>query len=97
MTRFYDPAFVYSGKKNNFLDVEAANQDTTDATYQYFGYINPRTGAWVIQRFKIIASTIQYHYAQGRQRSSYDAVWNETTGRYTGALTFTTIDQATPI
>jgi hypothetical protein len=97
VTQFYDPAFVYSGKKKNFLDVEAANQDTTDATYQYFGFVSPRTGAWIIQRFKSIGSTVQYHYAQGRLRATYDAAWNTSTGRYQDNFTFTTIDQATPV
>ena len=97
MLRFYDPSFVFKGKKDNFLEVEAANQDLTDSTYHYYGYISPRTGAWVIQRFHFIGSTIQYKYATGRLRASYDAVWNVSTGRYTGALSFTTIDQATPV
>lgn len=96
MTRFYDPAFVYSGKKNNFLDVEAANQDTTSDEYQYFGYVSPRDGKWIIQRFHVIASCIIYEYAQGRTIADYAAAW-DTDGTYIGAFTFTRIDLATPI
>jgi hypothetical protein len=95
--KFYDPSFVYKGKQDNVLDVEPANQDLTDSTYQYFGFISARTGSWIIQRFKIIGSTVQYHYAQGRQRSIYDAAWNATSGRYVGSFTFSTIDAAVPI
>ena len=97
MLQFYDPEFVYKGKQTNVLDVEASNQDNTDATYHYYGYISPRTGAWVVQRFHFVGSTIQYKYAAGRSRAAYDAVWNATTGRYIGALSFTTIDQVVPI
>jgi hypothetical protein len=93
---FYDPTFVYKGKKDNTLDCEPSNQDLTDAEYQYYGYINPRTGSWIIQRFHIIESAIIYEYAQGRTIATYAACWNGTTGRYIGALTFARIDQAVP-
>jgi hypothetical protein len=96
VTRFYDPAFVYSGKKNNFLDVEAANQDLSSAEYQYFGYISPRDGKWIIQRFHIISSCIIYEYAQGRTIAAYASAWNAS-GQYIGNFTFARIDLATPL
>lgn len=96
MLQFYDPTFVYKGKKDNTLDCEPSNQDTTDSTYQYYGYVNPRTGAWVIQRFHIIDSAIIYEYAQGRTVSDYAACWNASTGIYEGELTFKRIDLAVP-
>jgi hypothetical protein len=95
--QFYDPTFVYKGKKDNTLECEPSNQDLTDSTYQYFGYVNPRTGAWIIQRFHIIASAIIYEYSQGRIVSHYVSCWNGATGRYIGALTFYRIDQAVPL
>ena len=73
---------------------EAANQDTTDSTYNYFGYISAE-GAWVIQRFHIIGSTMKYEYIAGQTRATYDTYWNASTGRYqtpASPLTFTTFD-----
>ena len=77
--------------KNELIYFEASNQDLTDATYQYFGYISA-TGAWIVQRFHIIGSAIVYEYAAGQTRTDYDALWNGTTGIYEGALTFVTFD-----
>lgn len=91
--RLYDPTFVYSGRSKHTIDVEAANQDTVDSTYQYFGFLTVK-GGWIIQRFHIYPTgPIKYEYAAGRNRSDYDLAWNGTTGRYQGSFTFTTIDQ----
>lgn len=74
---------------------EAANQDTTSATYQYFGYLSA-SGSWIVQRFHIIGSTIIYEYCAGKTRTDYDALW-DANGIYVGALTFTTFDQMTEL
>jgi hypothetical protein len=70
---------------------EASNQDLTDATYHYFGYISS-FGSWIIQRFHIISDAIIYEYAAGKTRTDYDSYWNAN-GIYIGTLTFTTFDQ----
>ena len=99
MLQFYDPDFVYKGKKDNTLECEPSNQDLTDSSMYYCGFVSPRTGAWIIQRIQLIGDTFQHRYAAGRSRSDYDAHWNESTGRYvvgSPELTFTTIDQVNP-
>ncbi len=88
--RLQDSGFMLHKVGGHDVFFEAANQDTTDATYQYFGYIAPN-GAWIIQRFHIIASAIIYEYSAGKTRTDYDALWNAF-GVYIGVLTFTTFD-----
>ena len=88
-----DYKFVLHTVGGHDLAFEAANQDLTDSTYQYFGFISS-FGSWVVMRFNIIGSTIIYTYNAGKTRSDYDAFWNGTTGRYIpGSETFTTFDQ----
>jgi len=86
--------FTLHGVGGHNVNFEAANQDLTDATYQYFGFI-ASCGAWLVMRFHIIGSTIIYEYFAGKIRTTYDALWNGTTGRYVGTLTFTTFDLIT--
>lgn len=65
---------------------EAANQDLTDSTYQYFGYISA-TGSWIIQRFHIISAAVIYEYVGGQDINDYITYWNAN-GIYIGTLTF---------
>jgi hypothetical protein len=90
----YDFNFVLHDTGGHNVSFEAANQDLTDATYQYFGFVSS-FGSWLVMRFHIIGSTIIYEYFAGKTRTTYDALWNGTTGRYIGTLTFTTFDQIT--
>jgi len=87
----HDQTFVLHSTGNEDVIFEAANQDTTDATYQYFGYISS-SGSWLVQRFEIIASAVIYTYFAGQTRTDYDALW-DANGIYVGSLTFTTFDQ----
>ena len=87
----YDHTFIFHDSGGNKISFEASNQDTTDATFQYFGYISS-FGSWLVQRFHIIGSTIKYEYFAGKTRTDYDALWNAA-GVYIGALTFTTFDR----
>jgi len=87
----HDYKFIFHKVGGQDVYFEASNQDTTDSTYNYFGYISS-SGSWIIQRFEIIASTIIYAYAAGQTRTDYDGYWNSTTGRYIGSLTFATFD-----
>ena len=90
----FDYNFVFHDKGGNEVSFEPANQDTTDATWQYFGFISS-FGSWVILRFHIIASAIIYEYIAGVTRADYDDYWTAATGRYTtpaGALTYVSFD-----
>lgn len=70
---------------------EAANQDLTDATYQYFGYLSA-DGSWIIQRFHIISSAIIYEYFGGQAVADYNNCW-DANGIYVGTLTFGRFDE----
>ena len=89
---YQDHNYIFHTVGGHNVCFEASNQDTTDATYQYFGYISP-SGSWIVQRFHIITSVIIYEYYAGTTRTDYDALWNSTTGIYEGTLTFVTFDQ----
>jgi len=92
--RLQDYRMIFHRVGNQDVSFEVSNQDTTDTTYQYFGYVSA-DGAWIIQRFYIVGSTIQYRYIAGQTRAVYDTYWNATTGRYqipSPTLTFTTFD-----
>lgn len=91
MITYADHRFIFHKSGGNDVYFEASNQDTSNATYQYFGYISA-SGSWIIQRFNIQDNTIIYEYCAGQTRSNYDAVWNAS-GNYIGILTFTTFDQ----
>lgn len=90
----YDYKFVLHDVGGHAVSFEVANQDLTDSTYQYFGYVSS-FGSWLVQRFHLIGSTVIYEYFAGKTRTDYDALWNISTGRYIGALTFTTFDAIT--
>jgi len=85
--------FVLHDVGGHDVSFEAANQDTADAVYQYFGFISS-FGSWMIMRFHIIGSAIIYEYFAGKTRTDYDALW-DANGLYIGTLTFTTFDLIT--
>ena len=93
-----DHKYVFHRVGGHDVHFEVANQDTTATDFQFFGFISD-SGSWIILRFEIIASTIQYKYIAGPTRADYDRYWNETTGRYatpaipTTPLTYVTFDQ----
>lgn len=88
---FQDHSFVFHRVGGHAVYFEIANQDRTDATYHYFGYVST-SGSWIIQRFHMIGSAVIYEYAGGQARTTYDALW-DASGVYIGELTFRTIDQ----
>lgn len=90
-----DYRYIFHKVGGHQVHFEVSNQDTTDTTYHYFGYVSS-DGAWIIQRFYIVGDTVQYRYIAGPTRIIYDTYWNTTTGRYSAPgspLTFTTFDQ----
>jgi len=90
----FDYKYVFHNRGGHQISFEAANQDTTNADFQYFGFISS-FGSWMILRFHIIASAIIYEYAAGQRRTDYDAHWNVAGLFVPGvpALAFTTFDQ----
>ena len=89
----YDFRFILHGVGGHSVTFEAANQDLTNATYQYFGFVSS-FGSWLVQRFHIIGSAVIYEYFAGKTRTDYDALW-DANGVYVGGLTFTTFDLIT--
>jgi len=87
----HDYTFVFHKVGGQNVYFEASNQDLTDSTFQYFGYVSS-SGSWIVQRFHIIGSAVIYEYYAGQTRADYDALWNGV-GVYVGALVFTTFDQ----
>jgi hypothetical protein len=85
--------FVLHDVGGHNVSFEAANQDLSSATYQYFGFVSS-FGSWIVMRFHIIGSAIIYEYFAGKSRTAYDALW-DTNGLYVGGLVFTTFDQIT--
>lgn len=81
--QFQNPEWLLN---NAFASYVPANQDLSNATYQYYGFLK-QSGAWVIQRFQIISSAIIYTYARGNSFTTYDANW-DANGLYVGTLTF---------
>lgn len=57
---------------------EASDQDTSDATYQYFGFLT-QDGNWAIQRFDLsVSNIISYRYASPKNNigyATYAAAW----------------------
>lgn len=88
---FQDNRYLLHNSGGQTMVFEASNQDLTDSTYQYFGYISA-FGSWIVQRFHIIGDAIIYGYFAGQTRTVYDALW-DADGKYVGGLTFTTYDQ----
>lgn len=90
-----DHRFIFHKVGGYNVIFEIANQDNTDSTDMYYGYV-AESGAWIIQKSHTIGSTKTYTYGAGKTRTDYDALWNSTTGRFTDstpALTFATFDQ----
>lgn len=90
-----DYRFIFHTVGGHNVLFEIANQDNTDATDMYYGYI-AASGAWIIQKAHVIGSTRIYTYAAGQTRTDYDALWTPATGRFTDStpsLEFTTFDQ----
>lgn len=86
-----DPGCLFHKRGGQDVVFEAANQDLSDATYQYFGYLSA-DGAWIIQRFHIISSAIIYEYIGGQSVTDYATYW-DANGLYIGALTFGRYDE----
>ena len=82
-----DPGYILHRVGGHDVVFEAANQDTTNATYYYFGYVSA-SGSWIVQRFHNIGSTIIYEYFSGKLYADYSVLWN-VSGVYVGGLTFT--------
>lgn len=89
----HDPNIIYHKKGGEVVVFVEANQDTTDATYQYFGYINSEGNGWLIQRFHTIALAVIYEYAAGRSITDYLTHWDAFGIFVAGGLTFSRIDQ----
>lgn len=91
----YDYRFIFHKVGGHNVLFEISNQDNTDSTDMYYGYV-AESGAWIIQKAHIVGSTKKYTYAAGQTRTDYDALWNAVTGIFTDstpALTFSTFDQ----
>jgi len=90
-----DYRFIFHKVGGHNVVFEIANQDNTDSTDMYYGYV-AASGAWIIQKSHTIGSTKTYTYAAGKNREDYDALWTPATGRFTDstpALEFTTFDE----
>ena len=81
----HDYRFIFHKVGGQNVVFEISNQDHTDSTYMYFGYI-AESGAWIIQRSQTIGSTKQWRYAAGKTRTDYDALWTEGSGRFTDSV-----------
>jgi len=89
----YDYKMVFHNVGGNDVAFEIANEDNTDASPQYYGYVSS-FGSWIIQKMIIINSTRQYTYVAGKTRNDYDTHWNAVSGLFVlGALAFTTFDR----
>ena len=88
----YDYKMMFHNVGGHRVAFEIANEDNTDTTPQYFGYVSS-FGLWIIQRMAVIGSTRQYTYCAGKTRTDYDTHWTVATGRFVvGSLTFDTFD-----
>lgn len=74
------------------LSFEIANEDNTDATYLYYGYLSTE-GFWIIQRREVSSAASEYKYAAGKTIATYTAAWHATTKLYQGSFTFYRLDQ----
>ncbi len=91
--KVHDHTFIFHDQGGNEVVFEVSNEDNTASDYQYYGYL-AASGAWIIQRFYVVGSTIQYRYAAGKTRTDYDDHWNADTGRWIeGTATWTTFDE----
>lgn len=87
--QIYDHRFVYHSRGGNNVSFEASDQDTSDGTYHYYGFLSSE-GSWIIMRFEIGVGTIAYRYASGA--SGYTTAW---TGK--DALTYKYFNQITEL
>ena len=88
---YIDHRRIFHTSGGNEVFFEASNQDTSNSTLQYFGFISS-TGSWIIEKFTIGTNTIIYSFAAGKTRVAYDSQWNAITGAYIGTIDYTTFD-----
>lgn len=71
---------------------EASDQDTSNATYYYFGFLTQDSN-WVIQRFdNSVTNVINYRYATVKNNSGYDSYASAWSAR--SSLTYDYFDKA---
>lgn len=71
---------------------EASDQDTSNATYYYFGFLTQDSN-WVIQRFdNSVSNVINYRYATVALNSAYNAYTAAWAAR--ASLTYDYFDKA---
>lgn len=97
MVNFFDPEFVYSGKKKNELETTFSNADFSDPSVIYLGNVCVRNGEWVIEKIDLTSGSVVLAFAMGRNRADYDSHW-DAGGLFTpGTLVFSPINEAEPI
>ena len=89
--KIHDHTFSLHDSGGNEVGFEVSNEDTTDATFQYYGYLSS-FGSWIIQRFEIKGTATLYRYSAGKTRTDYDTHWDSNGVFVSGGLTFTTFD-----
>ena len=73
--QIHDYRRIYGTFGGAYAQFEASDQDTNDASYQYFGY-ETSDGAWIIQLFDLTTSgVIKYRYAGGQTHAGYLVAW----------------------
>lgn len=71
---------------------EASDQDTSNATYYYFGFLTQDSN-WVIQRFdNSVSNVINYRYATVKNNAGYDLYVSAWVAR--SSLTYDYFDKA---
>lgn len=69
----HDYKFVYHKVGGQDVHFEPSDEDTTGATYQYYGFLSS-SGSWLILRFDLtVTDVINYRYAVGQ--SAYSTAW----------------------
>ncbi len=69
----HDFSFQFHTVGGEELYFEPSDEDTSGATYKYYGFLS-KEGAWLIMRFDLsTANTILYRYAAGK--SCYATAW----------------------
>jgi len=65
--------FTWHKKGEQDVHFEPSDEDRTNATYNYYGYLSAG-GAWIIMRWdKSVTDTATYRYAAGQD--GYAAAW----------------------
>jgi hypothetical protein len=89
--QFHDYQYLFHKVGGQDVKFEASDQDTTAADLQYFGFLSA-SGSWIIQRFKITGSIIEYRYAGGQDNYSASwtakATWAESVWKYYNQLSY---------